>query len=463
MEQKPSTFDIKGSVAVLAPYIEEGQVWSLLRDGDVTRQEIRQLAEYIVFRSEVETYARSEDAVEEALRDKIARSETSRRAARLALHAMGKLFEPSEITAELATVLEEWPGEQRYGGCNGSPRSGTVAVPETELPESWQDIVTCLRRDGMTPDGRTLAGIVVKGAITTLRQFTGVLRHLQRPIEMTEENLLEYERYLLTKPKRIKYNSIVKYMMNIQVIARAMERDDLEDYIQDRVNLNTRYARREPRYRDERLAVAPRSDEIKRVARECLEESRSASTPAKARSLRNHAAAIMLVGLCPLRRSDWDAMCFGKNIFWNGGRYMLEKTTQKTDVDMTPELKTEATPFIDAIILHGRSPSRLEELRARCERDNRPVFVRRDGKPYDGSLVYKAFKIRLGMAPHDCRSLFHERLADFGSAGRRAALDYMDHSARTVDGSYTTRAARKKMERYAMDLFDDDDDEEDAD
>ncbi|HEY9037564.1 MAG TPA: hypothetical protein VIN05_01285 [Roseovarius sp.] len=145
-----------------------------------------------------------------------------------------------------------------------------------------------------------------------------------------------------------------------------------------------------------------------------------------AQRLRNGAVAITLFCPFPFRVAD-TMLYFGKDILWDGTSYRFNLIISKTRRPFTAPILPIFGWFIDQLILQGKGPEHLDDLRASCVARNRALFVKHDDtEPHERFLSYM-WQQFLGTGNHAARTHLHDSYGHMGSRGVELAMRARRH------------------------------------
>lgn len=110
--------------------------------------------------------------------------------------------------------------------------------------------------------------------------------------------------------------------------------------------------------------------------------------------------------------------------------------------------------FVDALILQDNDAKYLNALRAKAERDHRPLFVQPNGKACCKNYVTRVWSETFEFGAHATRTLVHDFFGSQGEAGLMKALMLCDQYGRETAKHYRTASLAQRLMEGAQDEVD---------
>lgn len=376
---------------------------------------------------EVETFlAYAEDAA----------SSMRLRTLRDALERLLTSAHPAVAVAEEARSAKEAERRRRRASPRppAPPPALACSVPESELPELWRRCFTILRGGGRV-NRRRYAPATIKTMIYAARQLVWTARRGGLPDDLTLATISAYDAELEKRDVRPASRSIHFDALRALGLVLGVERTLLRD-LQDLVDYYDAAAKALVALKEDRLAALPDLQKIVDRANALLDEAEATRDRRKRVTFYVDAAALVFLSIIPLRNRDtvlrWglhvrhvehdDPAALGLADHPEPLRYYLDLRTSKTDAALSGPLAPILTPFLDALILQGRDPRLLPQLREAAIRDRAPVFPKQGGGARRVRGLSARWQVQLGTGSIISRTRIHTLLGMLGEHGVRAAL-----------------------------------------
>lgn len=420
--------------------VDRTHVATVLQTKNIRARHIRELDEFLEFRSALVDEGLEPDAIQTRIA-RFSQVDGGLDKLRRVRQTLLLIFDAPDLAAELAEAIyaakrPRPPASHQRGG-----RALTQSIPVTELPLLWQRALADMRNGFPGEDGTSPDPEIVKGISRTMRQVGKVALDEELPLDLTTELAIAYERSLHRREKPLSAHTIKKYLEDIKMFARYLGAEPkFQDHIADRHRRQAKHAEKAPTRLDFRAAKVPDFQAVLSLSFEMLTKARETIRLESAHALRNRAAAIALVSPLPLRIADLTVF-FGRNITWNGERYHLHiPETSKKRRPYNASIHPVFGYFIDQLVLHERPSSQLENAREACLREGRALFVNRTGEPVHRHYVSECWWHVFGTGSHVARAKIHDQLARLGPRGVELALAACGHRSEQSAEFYRSRA-----------------------
>lgn len=420
--------------------VDRDHVTALLETRKIRAHHIRELDEFLTFRTSLVDDELEPDAIRARLagfRHVDGGLDKLRRVRR----ALLLIFDEADLAAELAEAISAGLRIKPQDTQRRRGRALTQSIPVTDLPPLWQRALEDMRDGFPGEDGTSPALEIVKGIARTMRQMAKIALDEGLPIHLTTNLAIAYERSLKRREDPLSAHTIKKYLEDIKVFARYLGADpEFLNHIADRYRRQARRADKAPTRLDFRAAKVPDFQAVLSLSLNMLDKARETINLNSAHALRNRAAAIALVSPLPLRIADLTVF-FGQNITWNGERYHLHiPETSKMGHPYNANIHPVFGHFIDQLVLHERPSSQLESAREACLQEGRALFVNRTGQPVCKNYVSICWWHVFGTGSHVARAKIHDQLARLGPRGVQLALAACGHRSDESAEFYRSRA-----------------------
>lgn len=320
---------------------------------------------------------------------------------------------PQAITEKFRLTRPEKPKGQR-----AHPRK--LSIAPDDLPGEMRAALAAMRRGEWREGRKPPARDIVNGIEEALCQFGHVCQVNGYQTEIKPETvcafLLEIEgrtaRAATLEIRGMQLLAFVRYS-GLGTICEP----SLRKYVK-RQNHTT--SRQIPRKENKaRIIGGPKA--VLSLAVDLLAMARDERTVTRRMTRLNHALALAFTMLVPLRVQD-TVLNFGTNIVWSDEEYWIDTRTQKTQAPVYGPLPHFLAPFIDAILLQGRAPSLIDDLRTEAEETRRLLFLKGNGKPPMRNFVSHVWRAHFNTGTHIARTLVHDALGKKGINGVAEAL-----------------------------------------
>lgn len=420
--------------------VDRDHVAALLETGKIRVQHVRELDEFLTFRTSLGDEELEPDAIRAGL-TRFRHVDGGLDKLRRVRRALLLIFDEADLAAELAEAISAGirpgpPAAQRQRG-----RALKQSISVTDLPVLWQRALADMRDGFPGEDGTSPAPEIVKGISRTMRQIGKIALDAGLPIDLTTELAIAYERSLKRRKDPLSPWTIKKYLQDIRMFARYLGAEpEFQDHITERYRRQTRQAEKAPTRLDFRAAKVPDFQAVLSLSFNMLDEARETINLNSAHTLRNRAAALALVSPLPLRIADL-TIFFGQNITWNGDQYHLHiPETSKKGHPYNTNIHPVFGHFIDQLVLHERPSSQLEKAREACLREGRALFVNRTEEPVHRNYVSTCWWHVFGTGSHVARAKIHDQLSRLGPRGVELALAACGHRSDESAEPYRSRA-----------------------
>jgi hypothetical protein len=317
---------------------------------------------------------------------------------------------------------ERWQKERDGVEPRTPGREPVLSVPIERLPKTWRLAIKEMEaaraqvdRGIMTLDDRTPPSAkVIANLKRTARQlvFAANEADCKPTLDMPcVRAFLAASKARGTKP--ITRCSRLKEMM---VLACWLDEDDHADILnamRRKKNQLARLAQRQRKHKEEWLIQNPIEIlDCWMLSEELLQEAMSMPSGSIARlDLALDALAIAMAVNIPLRIGDLHRFQIGVHLTRSFERdiWTVDLRTAKMGSDYVAELWPELTPFLDAVVLAGRSEG---SLATRIRELNGEYLFAKYGQKMGAGWVSKAWRRHIGTGEHIVRTLWHEEALD---------------------------------------------------
>jgi hypothetical protein len=292
-------------------------------------------------------------------------------------------------------------------------------VPEEEVPVSWLDVLARLKA-GERVRGRKAANSCVKSMRMQARYLLWAARGEGLPEELTLETLRAYDRALDARKTRASSRAIAFRWLRMLGFYIGAE-DSVVDDARSVANFYDRLSGLDLPLKEDRLAGLPDLAAVFELADDLLVQAASATHGTARATLYTDAGALAFLSLIPFRNQD-TVVLWGKHLTYRDGRYHLRKDITKTGASFTGKLHRILDPFIDALLLQGRHPALLPQLREAAINAEAPLFPKSNGGARSVSGLSRRWNERVGTGSIINRTRIHTLLGELGPTGVRSAL-----------------------------------------
>ena len=377
-----------------------------------------------------------------------ARTADARRLHRLrdGLRALFGAHHPVVHAADAARVAKSracYAARPPAGGVGQGRRPLAVSVPEAELPPSWREVLARLAA-GERVRGRRAAESSVQSMRMHARRLVWAARQEGLADEFSLATLRAYDRALDARGTRASTRTLAfGWLRMLGVFVGAPE-----DVLADARGVKAFYerlARLDLPLKEDRLAALPDLAAVFDLANGLLDEAAREAHATVRATLLTDAGALALLSLVPFRSRD-TVLRWGAHLSWQDGRYHLAKDIAKTGAAFAGRFHPILEPFLEALLLRGRPPAFLPQLRAAAMAAKAPVFPKSNGEARSVQGLSRRWRARVGTGSIISRTRIHTLLGEIGPDGVRAALALCaQRSPRTAAHYQAEGLARREM------------------
>ena len=181
--------------------VDRDHVTALLETRKIRAKHIRELDEFLTFRT-----SRVDDAFEpDAIRARLAgfrHVDGGLDKLRRVRRALLLIFDEADLAAELAEAISADTRTRPPAAHRQRGRALTLSIAVTDLPPLWQRALEDMRDGFPGEDGTSPAPEIVKGIRRTMRQMGKIALDEGLPIDLTVELAIAYERSLKRREVR---------------------------------------------------------------------------------------------------------------------------------------------------------------------------------------------------------------------------------------------------------------------
>jgi len=324
-------------------------------------------------------------------------------------------------------------------------RTLVYSVPETEVPSSWLEALARLEAGERVRGGKTAASCVQSMRMQA-RYLLWAARREELPDRLSLETLRAYDRALDERGTRASTRGIAFGWLRMLAFYVGAA-DSVIDDARSVSDFYERLSRLDLPLKEDRLADLPDLAHVFEMAGNLLVEAASETHSTVRATLYTDAGALALLSLIPFRNQD-TVLLWGKHLSYRDERYHLDKAITKTGASFTGKLHRILDPFIDALLLRGRPPALLPQLREAATQKEAPLFPKSNGGVRSVTGLSRRWNKRVGTGSIINRTRIHTLLGELGPAGVRAALTLCAQRAyRTSEHYQAESLARNEMRR----------------
>lgn len=319
------------------------------------------------------------------------------------------------------------------------------SVPEEEVPGLWRDVLAQLEA-GKRVRGRKAAASSVQSMRMQARYLLWAGRREGLPADLSLETLRAYDRVLDERDTRASTRSMAfGWLRTLAFYTGAAE--TVVDDARSVSNFYERLSRLDLPLKEDRLADLPNLAAVFELAGNLLVQAALERHSTMRATLYTDAGALALLSLIPFRNQD-TVLLWGKHLSHRDERYHLDKAITKTGASFTGKLHRILDPFIDALLLRGRPPALLPQLREAAIQKEAPLFPKSNGAARSVIGLSRRWNKRIGTGSVINRTRIHTLLGDLGPVGVRAALALCaQRSYRTSEHYQAESLARNEMRK----------------
>lgn len=317
------------------------------------------------------------------------------------------------------------------------------SVPEEELHAPWRDVLAQLEA-GKRIRGRKAASSCVQSMRMQARHLLWATRREGLPEHLSLDSLRAYDRALDERGTRASTRAIAFGWLRVLAFYIGAAETVVND-ARSVSNFYERLSRLDLPLKEDRLADLPDLAAVFELAGNLLVQAASEGHSTARATLYTDAGALALLSLIPFRNQD-TVLLWGKHLSYRDGRYYLDKTITKTGASFTGKLHRILDPFIDALLLRGRPPALLTQLREAAIQKKAPLFPKSNGAARSITGLSRRWNKRVGTGSVINRTRIHTLLGELGPAGVRSALALCaQRSYRTSEHYQAESLARNEM------------------
>lgn len=361
-------------------------------------------------------------------------SKTDLRTARAAMFA---IFEAGPLLRELDRVIANHNRSDRKPYPR---RARRFSVFPDELPERWQAAFRDMAAGYPGEHGTVPSPAMILTMKTKACEFIRAARDASVAEEFSIPAAIAYERSLVTREKPLSARTILSSIRQIRDLGRYIGADDeMLGHLASRIRIHENRSQGAIPQKEAKIQTLPDYSQIFGMALDMLGRAERVRNARSAQRLRNMAVAITLFSPFPLRAADTQ-LCFGDQIHWDGAEYRFVLIVSKTQRRFVAPVIPVFGWFIDQLVLQGRGPEHLADLRAECFQQNRPLFVNYDDSAGHERMVSYYWSEALGTGCHAARTHLHDAFGRLGSRGVELAMRACGQRSERTAEAYRTRA-----------------------
>lgn len=322
-------------------------------------------------------------------------------------------------------------------------RALAYSIPEEEVPAAWLDVLARLEA-GERVRGRKAAAASVQSMRLQARYLLWAAHREELPEHVSLATLRAYDRALDARGTRASTRAIAFSWLRMlsSYIGTA---ESVVDDARRVASFYRRLSRQDLPLKEDRLAELPDLATVFEQAGDLLVQAGSEMHGTVRATLYTDAGALALLSLIPFRNQD-TVLLWGKHLSYRDGRYLLNKAITKTGAWFTGKLHSILDPFIEALLLRGRPPALLPQLREAAIQEEAPLFPKSNGAARSVTGLSQRWNKRVGTGSVINRTRIHTLLGELGPAGVRAALALCaQRSYRTSEHYQAESLARNEM------------------
>jgi hypothetical protein len=357
---------------------------------------------------------------------------------------------------------ERWQQERKDVEWGIPGKKPGLSVPLEQIPKTWRHAIKEMEaaraqvdRGIMTLDDRAPPSAkVIANLKRTARQLVfaaneaGCKPALNMPCVRV---FLAASKGRGTKP--ITRCSRLKELMVLACWIDEGDHADILNAMRRKKNQLDRLSQRQRKHKEEWLIQNPTEIlDCWMLSEELLQEAMSMPSGCIARlDLALDALAIALAVNIPLRIGDLHRLQIGVHLTRSFERdtWAVDLRTAKMGSDYIAELWPELTPFLDAVVLAGRSGG---SLAARLQELNGQYLFAKYGQKLGEGWVSKAWRRHIGTGEHIVRTLWHEEALDDADTWMALVLCGQDGGGETAR-HYQVKQQMRQAGRRAKSLM----------
>lgn len=331
-------------------------------------------------------------------------------------------------------------------------RPARYSVPVRDLPMAWRQALD--RAEAAPARGKKISPNSLRSMRYQAQRIVWAARKAGLPEDFTVDTLSAYDRALSTRETG-ETRASTRSMSFRWLAAFGRLIDANPDAIAAATEVGAYYARiadLDLPLKEGRLADLDDLGAIMTLAHRLLNDAAAETNFTQRATLFTDAGALALLSLIPFRNED-TVVRWGDHVTWTNDRYRMKKDITKTGAEFTGPLHHILTPFLDALILQGRHPALLPQLREAAIAARAPVFPKSNGGARSMAGLSRRWRARVGTGSIISRTRVHTMLGELGPAGVRAALALCaQRSVRTALHYQASSLARIEMSKSQDDL-----------
>ncbi|WP_026758910.1 hypothetical protein [Sediminimonas qiaohouensis] len=273
-------------------------------------------------------------------------------------------------------------------------RTLLYSIPETEVPALWLETLARLEA-GERVRGRKTAASCVQSMRMQARYLLWAARREGLPDGLSLEALRAYDQALDERGTRASSRAIAFGWLRMLAFYVGAA-DSIVDDARSVSDFYERLSRRDLPLKEDRLADLPDLADVFELAGKLLVEAASETHSTAQATLYTDAGALALLSLIPFRNQD-TVLLWGEHLTYRDERYHLDKAITKTGAAFTGKLHRILDPFIDALLLRGRPPALLPQLREAAIQKDAPLFPKSNGAARSVTGLSRRWNKRVGM------------------------------------------------------------------
>ncbi len=368
-----------------------------------------------------------------------------------------------ELREALHTLRVERGQKEREGIERETPDiKAKWSVPFDEIPKPWRRAIKEMKATRREVDRGILAlddrAPPSEKVIVNLQLSARQLVFAANEVGLKPALDMPCVRAFLAASKRRGTKPITRCarLKELMVLACWIDEDDHADILnamRRKKNQLNRLAQRQRKHKEEWLIQNPTEVvDCWMLAEELLQESMSMPSGCTARlDLTLDALAIALAVNVPLRIGDLHRIQIGVHMIrsFESDTWTVDLRCEKMGNDYVAELWPELTPFLDAVVLAGRSEGvlapRLREL-------NGQYLFAKYGQKLGAGWVSTAWRRHIGTGEHIVRTLWHEEALDDADTWLALVLCGQDGGGATAR-HYQVKQQKRQAGRRAKSLM----------
>ena len=316
------------------------------------------------------------------------------------------------------------------------PREMSVAA--LDLPKPWRDAMAHLKKDAFINGKSTENSGMLPSTEKVLRGLCWVQRELNQTPELTANAVKQYAFELRQRDCRS-----ATLELHVSLLLRFMRQIDCEKSdIAEVASLHRRLVadtKKEVPLKFGRLMKVGGTAQILQRAVDLMASAEKEETFSVRVQKLNASVALALFCLLPLRAADTN-LRWGRNIYFEGGRYRIFVRISKSDEVYSSQLCEFLSPFLDSLLLRGCDVTFLEAMRKEAIAGEQHLFAHATGRPMSDRRVSNIWTRYVKCGIHIARTMVHTELGKLGTTGIAQALALCAHRHPTTAKYYQGKA-----------------------